>query len=124
MDDSRFIVKGVEKGMDTSQFWLDAISFDVLLKNEYVEETDFGAVLYFVSGTTNGSISEELDSYLDTVATRYVGKVIDIIGHTDNAGSEEENFLVALGSANTIKDILITKGFDSYTLNVSSKGRH
>ncbi len=120
--DTRFIFEGKERGMDTSYQLLDAIEFEVLTKNRFVQETDFGAVINFVSGSNNGEISKEILDYLDLLVQENKGRIIDVVGHSDNSGTEAENFTVALGSANTIKDILVSKGMDAFNINATSKG--
>ena len=122
IDDSRFVFEGQEKGMDTSNHLLEAVEFHILTKNRYVQETDFGAVIYFVSSTNNGEIPIEVTTYLTRMAQENKGRIIDVIGHSDNTGSEAENFTVALGSANTIKDILVSLGMDAFNINATSKG--
>ncbi|MBT8327705.1 MAG: OmpA family protein [Bacteroidia bacterium] len=122
IDDSRFVFEGREQGMDTSHKLMDAVEFEVLIKNAFVQETNFGAVIYFVSSSNNGEINSAVLSYLDKVVQENKGQIIDVVGHSDNAGSEAENFTLALGSANTIKDILVSKGMDAFNVNATSKG--
>lgn len=122
IDDSRLIFEGKERGMDTSIHLLEAIEFDVLVKNKFVQETNFGAIISFVSGSNYNDIPHEVLDFLTTVAQENKGEIIDIVGHSDNTGSEAENFTLALGSANTIKDLLVSKGMDSFKINATSKG--
>ncbi|MFY0675355.1 MAG: OmpA family protein [Bacteroidia bacterium] len=67
------------------------------------------------------------DSYrfLDTLAMaieKYKPKQIEVIGHTDNVGSEKDNLALSEKRANHIKDYLINQGVEYKLISAKGKG--
>ncbi len=61
---------------------------------------------------------ERLSSYVDQVPDAR----IEVIGHTDNIGSDDYNNRLGLRRAESTKETLIRKGIPSQTISVSSRG--
>lgn len=102
---------------------LDGVKFRIITRNQYVEETEFGAVLYFDQNLTDTEIPVKLKAYLILLSNEAKGKNIDIVGHTDDTGGEGENFQLGLQRANAVRDILIAKGMSPDKVTASSKGQ-
>jgi len=49
-------------------------------------------------------------------------KKIEIIGHTDNIGYFDKNYIIGLNRANKLKEFFIAKNIDQNKINTSSKG--
>jgi len=69
--------------------------------------------------------SEGLMNYTQLLAqfvTKYPHKNIEIIGHTDNLGYYDKNYLIGLNRANKLKEYFISKNINSTKIKTSSKG--
>ena len=62
-----------------------------------------------------GVLADSLFSYPDSV--------VDVIGHTDNIGSDSYNNSLSLNRARSVADVLIGEGVRSSRLRVSGRGR-
>lgn len=101
---------------------LDGVKFRIVVRNDFVQETDFGAILYFEEDLT-AKVPAKLNAYLKMFAIDNDTKIIDIIGHTDDTGGEGENFQLGLQRANMIRDILVAEGLSPDNVTASSKGQ-
>ena len=122
IDDSRFVFSAKQIDLDPTINAIDGASVSVLLHNDFVDQTTFGAVIHFPSNAKMGVISPEIDEYLNMLVADYKNNDIDIVGHTDNAGADADNFGLAMARAASIKDELIAKGMPVEKLNAISKG--
>ena len=69
--------------------------------------------------------SEKLENYtqlLKQYLSKNPNKTIEIIGHTDNRGYFENNYIIGLNRANKLKDYFISKNIDINKIETSSKG--
>lgn len=55
---------------------------------------------------------------------RYPDTVVDVIGHTDNIGSDSYNNALSLRRAQAVANVLINEGVRSSRLRVSGRGRY
>lgn len=116
----RFEIFSREEELDTSKENVQGIELAIITKNDFVEETAFGAILH--PELDNDSLIPKIDAYLTYIAIEYSSSELSIVGHTDDNGLEGENFTIGLNKANKIMDALIAKGMDPQNLNPSSKG--
>ena len=80
-------------------------------------------LLYFQSGTTE--LTEEsqrqISEIMGAIEARK-SKDVTIVGHTDRVGTREANFKLGLERADSIKDLLVSKGVDPSWIEVASHG--
>ncbi len=118
LDQSRFTVSSKQLQIEDLGENIDAVDFNVLTKNNFVQETQFGAIVYF----ENEKISLKLDAFLTYLAIENPNRSIDLVGHWDNSETSAVNFSKALDQANTIVKLLEAKGLEKQNLNPTSKG--
>ena len=80
--------------------------------------------IYFPSNSTNKIDNENITEYLIDVANNLKtnDKTVSIVGHTDSRGNDDSNYKLALGRANSIKQILISEGIETSRISASSEG--
>ncbi len=78
----------------------------------------------FPFGSTSRVEDPAVDAYLDKLAVRVkeTGERINLVGHTDNVGSDETNLVLGRRRANAIRDLLVRKGVAAAQIAVDSKG--
>lgn len=83
-------------------------------------------VLHFKTGAANISLTAperqemaDISKYLDKVE----GAVCMITGHTDNTGTPEQNIILGLERANSIKQYLIRNAIPAEKIETASKGQ-
>ena len=80
-------------------------------------------VLYFDLGSTE--LSDEAIQNLDWASSkvlRYDRYNVNLTGHTDQLGDEEDNLLLSEKRANAVQTYLLEKGIDETRIHVSFKG--
>jgi len=98
--------------------------FNWNVRNDNIQEIDNVALLYFPSNSTSKIENANLNSYLNDVAEKLKTNNNSVIltGHTDNRGSENGNYKLALGRANSIKNVLVEKGISIDRITAKSSG--
>lgn len=119
----RTVIEAVQKDFGTESTNLEAVRFKILVRNEYVEETDFGAILNMDLEDLDSVMPHKLEAYLTLLARESLVSKLDIIGHTDNLGEQGENYEDGLKLANAVRDVLISKGGKTDNITASSKGQ-
>ena len=96
----------------------------VVEKAEVIQLAD-RAVMFFPYNSTGMENDPKLDEYFSDLAANIekTGEKILLTGHTDNTGSEESNQTLGLARAQSVKDILISKGIDKSLISIESKGQ-
>ncbi len=101
--------------------------FNTLDQNrlEEVEKGIAGKTLYsefaketFQPDATLSNYTLELKNYLN----KYPDKVVEIIGHTDDVGTEEANLWFGQQRANNVKEYFISQGIPKEKIKALSKG--
>lgn len=118
VDQSRFTISSKQMQIENSSKKIDAVEFNILTKNDIVQETKFGAIVYL----HNDSISPKLNAFLIYLAKENPNKSIDVVGHWDNSETAAVNFSKALDQANIIVSLLAAEGLTKQKLNPTSKG--
>ncbi len=80
-------------------------------------------LLYFQTGTTE--LTEESQRQISEILAAIEArksKDVTIVGHTDRVGTREANFKLGFERADSIKDLLISKGVDPSWIEVASHG--
>ncbi|MDB4161019.1 OmpA family protein [Bacteroidia bacterium] len=121
IDPSRIVLSSKEISFGEDIEFLDAIKFNIRIKNQFVEETDLGAFLYFDENVSVDALPVKLEVYLQFMAIHEKGKAINIIGHTYNAVANGDNYELGLERANMVREILIAKGLNPNNITVSSQ---
>lgn len=79
--------------------------------------------LYFEQGTTN--LTPQSEAVLGEVRqelTRRTGAEIEITGHTDTVGSEDDNDALSRSRAQEVLNWLVSKGFDRSAMSAVGRG--
>lgn len=118
VDQSRFTISSKQLQIESAGRNIDGVDFIILTKNDFVEETEFGAIVYL----HNDSISLKLNAFLIYLAKENANKSIDVIGHWDNSETSAVNFSKALNQSNIIVSLLEAEGLANRNLNATSKG--
>ncbi len=94
--------------------------------NDYVKEEIPGSVLIYFPYNSNKEIKiKEIVVYFDELAGKlkeHPGMKIQIIGHTDDTGSEASNMGLSQKRADRIKSVLIEKGANAGQIETIPKG--
>ncbi|MDA8886375.1 hypothetical protein OAD66_05115 [Bacteroidia bacterium] len=120
IDQNRFEIKSRMANLDSTDKYIDGVEFKVIMKNEFIEETENGA---FVFGDIGDVLDPKLDAYLTYIAIEYKDKMIDLVGHSYDEDTPGDNFNKALVNAQALRDAFISKGIKGSMLNASSKGQ-
>lgn len=93
-------------------------------RNENVQETMDGALIYFPYNSDKKISNPNIEAYLNTLANNLKenGGSISVIGHTDNAGSAEYNKSLGMERAISVKQTLMSRGVDASKISTSSMG--
>jgi len=118
VDQSRFTISSKQLQIESAGRNIDGVDFIILTKNDFVEETEFGAIVYL----HNDSISLKLNAFLIYLAKENPNKSIDVVGHWDNSETAAVNFSKALDQSNIIVSLLAAEGLKYQNLNPTSKG--
>lgn len=80
-------------------------------------------VLNFVEGTTDITAGSRptLDMIRKEIAAR-PGAAVEVVGHTDTVGSEEDNDRLSQQRADQVVKVLLAEGFDSDLLSAVGRG--
>jgi outer membrane protein OmpA-like peptidoglycan-associated protein len=119
VDQSRFTISSKQLQIENAGKSIDAVEFNILTKNDIVQETKFGAIVYLLD---NDSISPKLNAFLIYLAKENPNTSIDVVGHWDNSETAAVNFSKALDQANIIVSLLAAQGVTNQNLNPTSKG--
>lgn len=79
-------------------------------------------LLYFQAGATLTPESEALIPKIIAEAAERPAVEVSVIGHTDSVGKEEDNEALALKRAETIAELLKSKGLKAHALATESHG--
>lgn len=80
--------------------------------------------IHFPYGSTSKEDDAAVDEYLNRLAghLKQSGQTAYIAGHTDMVGDRKSNLRLALGRANSIRDLLLAKGVPKNQLKCSTYG--
>lgn len=89
-----------------------------------IVELDDQITIHFPLASAQREPDERIDDYLEQLAARLkvTSAVVQITGHTDNAGSREFNFDLGMKRAQHIADTLQANGIDAGKMRVLSQG--
>jgi len=94
------------------------------LKTKCDQLKDTPVVLHFKTGSTDISLTKSQKIFFTNLidCVDHLDQKIDIVGHTDNTGSSENNLKLGLKRAQEVKSFLITKGILGSSIITESKG--
>jgi outer membrane protein OmpA-like peptidoglycan-associated protein len=109
-------------GANTNRF--AGTDFNWLTRNEYIQEVDNKALIYFPTNSTKKLSNVNIINYLKDIVKSLEGndKKVSLSGHTDSRGNKVRNKRLALGRANSIKNELIRLGLDTNRISTISFG--
>lgn len=98
----------------------------MVLKKEdsAVIEADQDVILLFPFNSAERDRDPKVEAYLKTLCEKHkaTGATFNVVGHTDNVGTDEENMKLGLDRAKTVVRILNENGIAANRVNTSSKG--
>jgi len=113
--------KNVDKKKDTA---VSSKAENNTNSNKKVESIE-NKVLYFESGEENLKLDNEINSYFNTLRSfmkQHKAKRINVVGHTDIIGNEEDNMALGLQRAEFVKNLLVEKGIRAGQIRTLSMG--
>lgn len=80
--------------------------------------------IYFPFNSTVKDQNQQVDQYLEKLADRLKSseESISIVGHTDDIGEEQDNARLGMQRAESIQNILLSKGISNDRISIDSKG--
>ncbi|NND93393.1 MAG: OmpA family protein [Flavobacteriales bacterium] len=98
--------------------------FNWVTRNEKVQESMDGALIYFASDAKEKISNANIEVYLDKLAKYLIaeGGEVEIVGHTDNTGTWQSNKRLGMERAVAVKKILMSKGVDASKIGTLSEG--
>jgi outer membrane protein OmpA-like peptidoglycan-associated protein len=111
------------EALDTSSLF-EASGFVIRRFTGNIIETPDETTIYFPGNSARSLQAEDVEKYLDSIATRVLasGEIIILTGHTDNIGSEKNNILLGKKRADILRDYLVAKGVSPDKIEVHSEG--
>jgi len=98
----------------------------MVLKKEdsAVIEADKDVILLFPFNSAESDRDAKVDAYLKELCAKHkaTAATFNLVGHTDNVGTDEENMTLGLARARTVAKTLTRNGIASNRINTSSKG--
>lgn len=130
-DRVRYAARSINKeedGVRTNYFaahtfnWQEAEASEAVANT--VEELDDRIIIRFPFGSAVKEYNKEVDEYLKKLSARVIetNENINLTGHTDNKGSNEDNMKLGQDRADGIKSILVKSGVNTDLISTSSKG--
>jgi outer membrane protein OmpA-like peptidoglycan-associated protein len=92
--------------------------------SETVDDIGDRILVRFPFGSVEKIYDEAVDEYLEKLANRVkeTGERVELTGHTDFVGSDEDNIKLGQDRADAIKNILTQKGVPAEQISTTSKG--
>lgn len=87
-------------------------------------ESDKDVILLFPYNSTEKESDPKVDAYLKSLCEKHKGSnaTFNIVGHTDNVGSDESNLAFGAARAKSVAKILTANGIAAARITSSSKG--
>jgi outer membrane protein OmpA-like peptidoglycan-associated protein len=116
--------KAIECDSNTMNPDMEFSSLSIKIRTENIKEIDDKTLIYFPSNSTSKLNSAEVETYLSNVAKRVINsdETITLIGHSDDAGPEDNNTILGQRRADIIKQFLISQGVPSAKISAKSEG--
>ena len=99
----------------------------MVLKKEdsAIIESDKDVILLFPFNSTEKDRDAKVDAYLKELCEKHktTNATFNVVGHTDNVGTDEENMALGLARAKSVARILTSNGIAANRINTSSKGK-
>ncbi|MCE7924635.1 MAG: OmpA family protein [Haliscomenobacteraceae bacterium CHB4] len=125
----RLAARMVDDGLAEGGNAMESASFSwskmVLKKEESaVIEADKDVILLFPFNSTERDRDAKVDAYLKQLCDKHKGTAatFNVVGHTDNVGTDEENMALGLARARTVVRTLTENGIAANRIQTSSKG--
>jgi hypothetical protein len=107
VNDNRIVLASNIGMLPIQDGFLDAVTFSILSRNEYIEETSTGVILRFNNEDLEENLPTKLEAYLTYLSIEKRRNTMEIMG---------------LKEAYAIKKLLINRGMDSSNLKVLEMG--
>ena len=99
----------------------------MVLKQEdsAIIESDQDVILLFPFNSTEKERDAKVDAYLKELCAKHInsGATFNVVGHTDNVGTDEENIALGLARAKSVARILTSNGIAANRIQTASKGK-
>ena len=119
---SRLVLKSKVGALAIQDGYLEGVTFSILLRNEYIEETSTGVILRFNDEDLEENLPTKLEAYLTFLSIEKRRNTMEIMGQTKSIGRAMDRNNVGLKAAYAIKKLLVLRGVDSTNLKVLSMG--
>ena len=119
---SRLVLKSKVGALAIQDGYLEGVTFSILLRNEYIEETSTGVILRFNDEDLEENLPTKLEAYLTFLSIEKRRNTMEIMGQTKSIGRAIDRNNVGLKAAYAIKKLLVLRGVDSTNLKVLSMG--
>lgn len=126
----RVAAKMVDDGLTEGGPAKESASFSwakMMLKKEEsaIIESDQDVILLFPFNSTEKDRDAKVDAYLQQLCEKHKGTAatFNIVGHTDNVGTDEENMAMGAARAKSVANILKANGIAANRIQTSSKGK-
>lgn len=102
----------------------ESCDFAYRVNNDNIKEVQDKTLIYFPFNSTDKLDDNEVEAYLNDVATRVKtsGEKISLTGHTDNIGDDSSNVQLGQRRANIIKNYLVAQGVPEASITATSQG--
>lgn len=125
----KITAKMVEDGLTQGGSAKESAEFNwipMVLKNEEaaVIESDNDVILLFPYNSTEKESNPKVDAYLKELCKKHqsTNATFNVVGHTDDVGSDESNMAFGLARAKSVAKILQANGIAASRISTSSKG--
>ena len=122
ISNSRLVLKSKVGALAIQDGYLEGVTFSILLRNEYIEETSTGVILRFNDEDLEENLPTKLEAYLTYLSIEKRRNTMEIMGQTKSIGRAMDRNNVGLKAAYAIKKLLVLRGVDSTNLKVLSMG--
>ncbi|GAB4490244.1 MAG: hypothetical protein OHK0019_08790 [Saprospiraceae bacterium] len=122
---ARMVDDGLAEGSKPMESAAFTWSKMVLKKEESaVIEADKDVILLFPFNSTERDRDAKVDAYLKELCAKHKNTTatFNVVGHTDNVGTDEENMKLGLARARTVARTLTENGIAASRIQTSSKG--
>lgn len=125
----RLASKMVDDGLTEGGKAMESAAFSwttmVLKKEESaVIESDKDVILLFPFNSMERDRDAKVDAYLKALCEKHkaTNATFNVVGHTDNVGTDEENMKLGLARAKTVEKTLVENGVAATRITTTSKG--
>ena len=126
---TKLVAKMVDDGLSETSGPMASAGFSwlkMVLKKEdsAIIESDQDVILLFPFNSTERDRDAKVDAYLKELCAKHkaLNTTFNVVGYTDDVGTDEENMALGLGRAKSVAAILRSNGIAANRISASSQG--